>query len=59
MDQITKENILSSNQEYLMKFLKDGNLPKKDLLDFYMGEDVKEKYKMIEKEINGQYNMLQ
>jgi hypothetical protein len=35
-----------------MKFLKDGNLTKKDLLDFYMGEDVKEKYKMIEKEID-------
>jgi hypothetical protein len=35
-----------------MKFLKDGTLTKKDLLDFYMGEDVKEKYKLIEKEIN-------
>jgi len=39
------------NQEYLLKFLKDGNLTKKDLLDFYLGEEVKEQYKMIEKEI--------
>lgn len=45
--------LMEFNQEYLMKFLKDGTLTKKDLLDFYMGEDVKERYKMIEKEING------
>jgi hypothetical protein len=45
--------LMEFNQEYLMKFLKDGTLTKKGLLDFYMGEDVKEKYKMIEKEING------
>ncbi len=44
--------LMEFNQEYLMKFLKDGNLTKKDLLDFYMGEDVKEKYKVIEKEIS-------
>lgn len=44
--------LMEFNQEYLMKFLKDGTLTKKDLLDFYMGEDVKEKYKGIEKEIN-------
>ena len=45
--------LMEFNQEYLMKFLKEGTLTKKDLLDFYMGEDVKEKYKVIEKEING------
>lgn len=44
--------LMEFNQEYLLKFLKDGTLTKKDLLDFYMGEDVKEKYKVIEKEIN-------
>jgi hypothetical protein len=44
--------LMEFNQEYLMKFLKDGTLTKKDLLNFYMGEDVKEKYKGIEKEIN-------
>lgn len=43
--------LMEFNQEYLMKFLKDGTLTKKDLLDFYMGEDIKEKYKLIEKEI--------
>jgi hypothetical protein len=40
------------NQEYMRKFLKEGTLTKKDLLDFYVGEDVKDKYKGIEKEIN-------
>jgi hypothetical protein len=43
--------LMEFNQEYLMKFLKDGILTKKDLLDFYMGEDVKEKYKLLEKEL--------
>jgi hypothetical protein len=45
--------LMEFNQEYLVKFLNDGTLTKKDLLDFYMGEDVKERYKIIEKEING------
>jgi len=45
--------LMKFNQEYLVKFLKDGVLSKKDLLDFYMGEEVKEKYKISEKEING------
>ena len=40
------------NQQYLSKFLKDGQLTKQDLLAFYQGEDVKDKYKEIEKEIN-------
>lgn len=43
--------LMEFNQEYLMKFLKDGTLTKKDLLDFYMGDEVKEKYKSIENEI--------
>lgn len=45
--------LMEFNQEYLKKFLNDGTLTKKDLLDFYSGEDVKDKYKLIEKEING------
>lgn len=45
--------LMEFNQEYLLKFLQDGTLTKKDLLDFYMGEDVKEKYKLVEKELNG------
>lgn len=44
--------LMNFNQEYLNKFLNDGILDKKDLLDFYMGEDVKDRYKLIEKEIN-------
>ena len=43
---------MSFNQEYLNKFLNDGILDKKDLLDFYMGEDIKDKYKLVEKEID-------
>lgn len=40
------------NQEYLKRFLIHGTLTKKDLLDFYSGEDTKDKYRLIEKEIN-------
>lgn len=43
--------LMEFNQQYLSKFLKDGKLTKQDLLDFYQGEDVKDKFKMIEKEI--------
>ena len=54
LKQLEKSMLLMDfNQEYLLKFLKDGTLTKKDLLDFYMGEDVKDKYKLIEKESNG------
>jgi hypothetical protein len=53
LQQLEKSILLMEfNQEYLIKFLKDGTLTKKDLLDFYMGEEVKEKYKVIEKELN-------
>lgn len=43
--------LMEFNQQYLTKFLSDGTLSKKDLLDFYMGEDVKNKFKLIEKDI--------
>ncbi|QIK59890.1 hypothetical protein G7050_08640 [Dysgonomonas sp. HDW5A] len=43
--------LVEFNQEYMKKFLEEGTLSKKDLLDFYMAEDVKDKYKLIEKEI--------
>jgi hypothetical protein len=43
--------LMQFNQEYLDKFLQDGTLTKIDLLDFYMGESVKENFKLIEKEI--------
>jgi len=53
LKQLEKSMLLMEfNQEYMKKFLKDGNLTKKDLLDFYMGEDVKDKYRSLEKEIN-------
>lgn len=44
--------LLEFNQQYLKKFLADGTLTRKDLLDFYNGEDVKDKFKLIEKNIN-------
>ncbi len=43
--------LMEFNSKYLAKFLIDGTLTRKDLLDFYMGDDVREKYKLIEKEI--------
>ncbi|HAY3535350.1 hypothetical protein [Elizabethkingia anophelis] len=44
--------LMEFNQQYLKKFLEDGTLTKKDLLDYYQGEDVKDKYRLIENEIN-------
>ena len=44
--------LMEFNQEYLKRFLNNGTLTKKDLLDFYTGEDIKDKYRLIEKEIN-------
>lgn len=43
--------LMEFNQEYLKRFLSQGTLTKKDLLDFYMGEDVKDKYRLVEKDI--------
>ena len=39
------------NQLYLQKFLTDGKLNEKDLLEFYTAEDIKEKFKAIEGEL--------
>ena len=44
--------LMEFNQEYLKKFLKDGTLSKKDLLDFYTGEEIKDKFRLVEKDIN-------
>lgn len=53
LKQIEKSNLLMEfNQRYLSKFLETGTLTKKDLLDFYMGEEIKNQYKLVEKEIN-------
>lgn len=43
--------LMEFNYNYLSKFLTDGTLTKDDLLQFYNGEEVKEKYRVIEKEI--------
>src|SRR5680860_1183068 len=52
LKQIEKSMLLMEfNQKYLNQFLETGTLTKKDLLDFYMGEEVKDQYKMIEKDI--------
>ena len=44
--------LMEFNQQYLRKFLEDGTLTKRDLLDYYSGEEIKDKYKLIEKDIN-------
>ncbi len=43
--------LMEFNQLYLKKFLADGTLTKEDLLNYYQGEDVKDKYSPIEKDI--------
>lgn len=40
------------NQTYLKKFLKAGTLTKADLLKFYNGDEIKDRFKLIEKGIN-------
>ena len=43
--------LMEFNQEYLRKFLRDGTLSKKDLLAYYSGEEVNDKFRLIEKQI--------
>ncbi len=38
--------------EYIQKFFSDGKLSKEDLLDYYMGDDVKRRYDFISNEID-------
>ena len=53
LKQIEKSLLLMEfNQQYLRKFLRDGTLSKRDLLDYYLGDDIKDKFKYIEKEIS-------
>lgn len=44
--------LMEFNQQYLKKFLAEGTLTKEDLLNYYQGEDVKEKYRLIENDID-------
>jgi hypothetical protein len=56
LSQLDKSLLLMEfNQRYLAKFLKDGKLNKLDLLEFYSGEDIKDRFKVVEKEINQIY----
>ncbi|WP_339810359.1 hypothetical protein [uncultured Imperialibacter sp.] len=53
LKQLEKSMLLMEfNQQYLQKFLEDGILTKKDLLDYYTGEDVKDRFRLIEKDID-------
>ncbi len=53
LKQLDKSMLLMEfNQKYLRKFLKDGTLSKIDLLTYYSGEEVKDRFRSIEKEIN-------
>lgn len=44
--------LMDFNQTYLCKFLKDGKISKPDLLTFYSADEIKEKFKPIEREIS-------
>jgi hypothetical protein len=44
--------LMEFNQAYLNRFFATGTLTKKDLLEFYMGEEVKDRFKLIEKDID-------
>ena len=48
-----EQSILSMefNREYLRNFLKEGTLTKEDLLEFYRGGDLRDRFKPIEKQI--------
>lgn len=48
--------LMEFNQQYLLKFLETGTLTKEDLLEYYMGEKVNEKYNAIEKKIKDTYD---
>lgn len=50
--------LMEFNQRYLSKFLCDGKLSKDDLLDFYAGGDIKDTYKLVEKEIKQSIELL-
>ncbi len=44
--------LLEFNQGYLKKFLSEGTLTKTDLLNFYQGDEVKDKFRSIESELS-------
>jgi hypothetical protein len=52
LKQLEKSRLMMEfNREYLLSFLQEGTMSKQDLLAFYTGDAVKDRYKPIEKEI--------
>ena len=52
LKQLEKSRLMMEfNREYLFSFLQEGTMNKQDLLAFYSGDTVKERYKLIEREI--------
>ena len=50
--QLDKSTLLMRfNQKFLTSFLKTGSLTREDLLDFYSAEEVKDEFRLIEREI--------
>jgi hypothetical protein len=50
--QIEKNVLLAEfNQSYLVKFLSEGTLSKEDLLAFYTGDEIKDRFRLVEREI--------
>lgn len=45
--------MMEFNSRYLAKFMQDGTLSKQDLLAFYAGEDIRERFRSLEQEISG------
>ena len=43
--------LMEFNARYLAKFLQDGSLSKQDLIGFYTGEEIKERYRSVEQDI--------
>ena len=57
LKQLEKSMLLMEfNQEFLIKFLKEGTLTKDSMLEFYQGESIRDRYKVIEKEIEAEIN---
>lgn len=52
LEQLEKSILMMEfNQQYFTKFLTDGTLSKEDLLAFYSSEDIKDRFKLVQKEI--------
>lgn len=47
--------LMDFNQHYMKKFLEDGTLTRKDLLAYYQGDDVRDRYRIIEKDIENMF----